>query len=235
MLRAGMKRAIFFLFFPLWAWGEVESNIPLGVEAVTGYRTELVHRGFVVAEDVFDFQVETEIVLADEWSVAIGGLYGTGSVHQSNEDFSETFGFVELRYGAKEWIAGWFVGYRNFSGSMLGDGWETGPFFTWHWNDDLDTTARILHDEAADSLFATLDASWSKALDEKSFIVVKGGVSVVDDFYGSKGFHAAELRVSYTYLVAPNVSFTPFVGTSLGIDDAADDSVYGGLWFEVTF
>ena len=233
MLRVRMKYLIWLALVPVGAWAEVESNIPWGVEAVTGYRSESVHRGFILADDVFDFKLESEVALTNEWSVNFGAWYATGTGTDNN--FSETSGFVELRYDTKQWSAGWALGYRDFTESFMEDGWEMGPFFTWHWNEDLDLNARLLYDEGAESMVATLDASWSKVLSTKSFVSIKGGVSVVDDFYGSEGLHAAEMRLSYTYLVAPNVSFTPFVGTSLGIDDAADDSLYGGVWFEVTF
>lgn len=233
MMRGSMKYSIGLLLLPAMAWAEVESNIPWGVEAVTGYRSELVHRGFKVADDVFDFQLESEVALSNEWSLNFGANYATGS--GTDNDFSETSGFVELRYDTKQWSAGWTVGYRDFSESFFEDGWETGPFYTWHFSEDLDLKGQLLYDEGADSLYGTIDLSWSKALNAKSFVAVTGGVSIVDDFYGSEGFHAADMRISYTYLVAPNVSFTPFVGTSLGIDDAADDSLFGGVWFEVTF
>jgi hypothetical protein len=232
MLHAYMKHAIWLTLLPAWAFAEVESNIPWGVEAVTGYRSELVHRGFKLADDVFDFQLQSEVALNNDWSVGFGAAYATGT--GTGNDFAQMSGFVELRYDTEQWSAGWMLGYRDFTDSFMSDGWETGPFFTWHLNDDIDLSSRLLYDEGADSLYATFDASWSKAFDSKSFVVVKGGVSVVDDFYGSEGLHAAEMRISYTYLVAPNVSFTPFVGTSLGIDDAADDSLYAGVWFEVT-
>jgi hypothetical protein len=94
--------AVFFLFVPLLAWGEVESDIPLGVKAVTGYRTELVHRGYVLADDVFDFQLVMEIVLSDAWSVGMGGYYGRGSVHDSNEDFSQITRDTNSRYASTQ-------------------------------------------------------------------------------------------------------------------------------------
>jgi hypothetical protein len=233
MLRAKMKYAVWLTMLPALAWAEVESNIPWGVEAVTGYRSESVHRGFILADDVFDFQLESEVALSNEWSVNFGAWYATGT--GTDNDYSEFSGFVELRYDTDQWSAGWALGYRDFTETFMQDGWETGPFFSWHFNEDLDLNGRLLYDEGAESMYGTIDLSWSKAINPKSFVAVKGGFSFVDDFYGSEGLHAAEMRVSYTYLVAPNVSFTPFVGTSLGLDDVVDDSLYGGVWFEVIF
>lgn len=230
---SSMKYAFCLMMLPTLVWAEVESHIPWGVEAVTGYRSELVHRGFKIADDVFDFQLESEVALSDDWSIGFGANYATGT--GTDNDFSETSGFLELRYDTKQWSAGWIVGYRDFDEGFFEDGWETGPFYTWNFTEDLNLKGQLLYDEGAESFYATVDLSWSKSLSAKSYVAVTGGVSIVDDFYESEGFHAASMRVSYTYLLAPNVSITPFLGTSLGINEEADDSLFGGAWFEVTF
>jgi hypothetical protein len=55
-----MKLSAFFCILPAVVVAEVESNIPLGVEAVTGYRTEYIHRGMSLADDVIDFQLSCQ-------------------------------------------------------------------------------------------------------------------------------------------------------------------------------
>jgi len=49
------------------------SDIPLGVEVVTGYRTGSVHRGFEPAQDLIDVQAEAEIAISNEWLLNLGG------------------------------------------------------------------------------------------------------------------------------------------------------------------
>jgi hypothetical protein len=231
---AGMNRLVCVLgLVPLVAGAEVESEIPWGFEAVAGYRSDLVHRGFKLADDVYDYQLEAEIALSNEWSFNFSGYYGTGT--GKGNDFSEMSGIAELRYDARQWSAGWTFGYRDFTSTFFRDGWESGPFFSYRLTDDLDLRAEYLYDEGAESFYGSVQLSWSQALSAKSFVSVRGGVSHVEDFYESKGFHAMDLRLSYTYLILSNVSVTPFVGGSLAIDREADDAVLGGLWFEVTF
>lgn len=231
---ARMKKFVCMLgMVPAVAWAEVESEIPWGVEAVAGFRSDLVHRGFNLAEDVFDYQLETEIAITNDWSLNLSGYYGTGT--GNGNDFSEVNGMLELRYDAEKWSAGWAFGYRDFTSTFFRDGWESGPFFIYRLTEDWDLRGEYLYDEGAESFYGAVQLSWSKALNAKSFVSARGGVSHVEDFYGSQGFHAADLRLSYTYLVASNVSVTPFVGGSLAIDREADDAVFGGIWFEVTF
>ena len=54
------------------AFAEVDSEIPLGIEAVTGLRTDYVHRGFQLAESALDFQLEAEIILSNNNSLSLG-------------------------------------------------------------------------------------------------------------------------------------------------------------------
>jgi hypothetical protein len=215
------------------AHAELESDIPWGIEAVTGYRSELVHRGFKLTDDVYDYQLETEIALSDEWSFNFSGFYATGT--GKGNDYSETTGIAELRYDGMSWSSGWMMGFRDFTATFFRDGWESGPFVTYRFTEDLEARAEYLYDQGAESFYGALQISWSRALSEKSFVSVRGGVSHVEDYYGSKGFHAMDLRVSCTYLFLSNVSLSPFIGSSVALDSKADDALLGGAWFEVTF
>ena len=43
---------------------DVENDIPLGIEAVAGIRSNYVYRGFDLADTLSDFQLESEIAIA---------------------------------------------------------------------------------------------------------------------------------------------------------------------------
>ena len=228
-----MKLLAFFYILPAVAVAEVESSIPLGVEAVTGYRTEYIHRGMSLADDVIDFQLESGFALSDTWSICLRGWHDSGTA--SGAYFSETSGFAELRYDEKIFSAGWALGYRSFSGSQLSDGFETGPFCSWHASADLDVNAELRYDDGAGTWYAKAELSWSKPLDKKSFVSALAGISAVGDYYDREGLNDVFLRISYTYNVASNVSLTPFLGSSIGLDEIAEDRGYAGVWFEVSF
>lgn len=231
--RMKMKHCLLFLSVPFLASAEIQNEIPLGIEAVTGYRTEYVHRGFKLADDVFDFQLQTEIVLSDHWSVNIGGWYATATSNSS--DFSEIAGFVDLRYDQRDYSAGIAVGFRDFTDTLFRDAIEVGPYYSWHVNDDVAVTFALTYDSGADAWYGKTEVSWSKVMSDKSFISALAGISMVDQYYDRDGFNDIFGRVSYTYKVAQNVSLSPFIGTSLGLDEPDESRLFGGVWFEVTF
>jgi len=92
------------------------SDIPLGVEVVTGYRTGSVHRGFEPAQDLTDVQAEAEIASPNEWVLNLGGSHGTG-----NCDFSEAAACFDLRHETDKWTEhyhgsnGWHDAYSRLS------------------------------------------------------------------------------------------------------------------------
>jgi len=63
-----------------------------------------------------------------------------------------------------------------------------------------------------------------------------------NDYYDRDGLNDIYARLSLTYHISETVSVTPYVGTSILIDDDSDepgvindDSTYAGLWFIVRF
>jgi hypothetical protein len=208
------------------------SYIPWGIEAMAGYRTELVHRGYQIADEVYDYQLEGEYALADQWMLNFRGIHAQGN---GISNFSELTGLVELRYDHTWYSAGWSMGYRDFQSTFIRDGWESGPFVTFHLSENWDLRADCVYDQGAESFFSTAQVLWSKSLGQSSIVAAQGGVSYADDFYGSKGFHNLDARLSYTYFLIPNVSLSPFVAASVKLDDAADDVALAGMSFDVTF
>ncbi len=220
---------------------DVENEIPLGVEAVTGFRSEYVYRGFTLAEDsVLDFQIEAEIALNDHTYLNIGGWYATET---GRGDYDEAAFFTKLNFQqSDEFTIGLSATYRDFNGSVFESGVDLGIYGIYQFNQDFNITAGAYHDFGAEASYAHLESNWSKSLSDKSYIALKTGVSYVNDYYGRDGINDLYARLSYTYHISDTVSITPFIGTSILIDDDSttpgvinDDSTYGGLWFIVRF
>ena len=75
------------------ASAEIESDIPLGIEAVTGIRSGYVHRGFDLADTSLEFQFAGEVTLSNENSLH----FGLSHLAESDGDFSETAGYLERK------------------------------------------------------------------------------------------------------------------------------------------
>jgi len=120
---------------------EVDQEIQLGVEAVTGFRTGYVYRGFELAESTLDFQVEAEIALTNQVFLNVGAWYAT-ETGQGN--FDESAFFTHLRFEKdKHLTLGLSATYRSFShrstplSVAFEDGVDLGAFATWNFCRDF--------------------------------------------------------------------------------------------------
>ena len=214
---------------------EVESEIQWGVEAVTGYRSNYVYRGFELSESTLDFQLEAEFALSNKLSLNLGGWYATET---GAGDFDEAAGFLHLRHQTTDHLTlGISATYRDFNRSMFESGVDVGAFGTWHFCRDFGITLGGSYDTGAEGWYGHIETNWTKPLSDNAFFSLKTGVSAVDDYYGRDGFNDAYARVSLTYNISDTVSITPFVGGSALLDsnDIGDDTAFGGIWFEVRF
>jgi hypothetical protein len=228
-----MKSVLFFFLLSSLVFAEVEKEVPLGVETVAGYRSSYVHRGFKLANDFIDFQLQSEMAIDNHFSISGGAWYGRGT--NSDSKFSEAGGFIDFTYDKGNFLYGFSSGYRNTKNSFFQSGFELSPFITWKITEDIDVTAAASYDTGAQAWYGKMEGEWTKPLTEKSFIGVLLGASVVNDYYERNGLNDFYGRFSYTYQLAKNVSFTPFVGSSIGLGDNDEDTTFGGAWFEVTF
>jgi hypothetical protein len=229
------------LCLPTQISADVEDDIQLGIEAVTGYRSGYVYRGFELAESTLDFQVEAEIALNDHTFLNVGGWYATET---GNGDFDEAAFFTHLRFEKSAKLTlGLSATYHTFSHSTpplsvtFEDGVDIGTFATWHFCKDFGATLGAYYDTGAEAWYGHLETLWTKPISEKSFISLKTGVSYVNDYYGRDGMNDAYSRLSLTYHISDTVSVSPFVGGSVLLDSADDgtDQAFGGIWFEVRF
>lgn len=219
------------LVAPLAAQDDTD-EIPLGIEVLSGIRSEYVFRGYGLADELVEFQLEAEIALSDHWLLNLGGWYGTGT---GSGDFEEAAGYLDLSYDSEFWRAGLRSTARSYQHSFLDDGLDLGPFFDWFPNADWRLGGAVHYDSGAGGWYGEAEAEWSKPLGEKSFVALLAGLGLASNYYDSDGPHDLHARASYTYLINRNVAVTPWIGTSLGFTDRSTDHLFGGLWFEVIF
>ena len=222
-----------FISAPL-ATAEIESDLLIGIETVTGIRSGYVHRGFDMADGLFDFQVEGEITLHECVYLNVGGWVAI----ENGGPFEEYAGFLDLRTDVTNIVTvGAALTYHEYDGSMFDSGVDLGAFVTLYPTDDWDVTVGAYHDFGAEGWYVNAESGWSTRLGEDSYFALMGGVSWVDNYYGRSGMNDFYGRASVTYNVNSTVSLTPFLGWSLEIDDdnGDGDELFGGLWLELIF
>jgi len=211
--------------------GASDREIKLGIEAVTGYRSEYVFRGIKLADNALDFQLQAEIALSNHWILNLGGWYAA-----SGDKFTETAEFAELRYETKEFATGITVTGRQPKHSPLASGADTAPFFTWHATRDINLTVGAAYDTGAKGWYEYLEAEWTRPVNDSSYFSIQTGASMVQSYYNRSGGNDVYARLEYTYNISRSVSFTPFVGTSVSLSSqSGSDHFFGGAWFEVNF
>lgn len=201
-----------------------------GAEAVVGYRTESIFRGFKLANDVLDVQLQTQIALSNEWLLDVGAYYATGS-----DEFEEATAFADLTFDRETWNAGLRFSARYFDHALFDSGLDAGPFLNLWINDDLRVGGFFTYDTGAEGTYASIETEWSKPLDEKSFVRVLAGVSRTNDYYDRSGMNDLYGRVSYSYEINRHIALTPYLGTSLPLTAEATPRLFAGVWFEVNF
>ena len=136
-----------------------DDDLPIGIEVVTGFRTDYVYRGFQLAGSLIDVQAEAEVALSDKWLLNLGGYYGSAT---GDGDFSEAAAFFDLRYEAEQWTAAFGTTWHDYQDSFFEDGLDLAPSFTWHLTDDLDLGTGVAYDTGDGGWYGHLEATWSK-------------------------------------------------------------------------
>lgn len=214
-----------------------EEEIPLGLEAVTGFRSEYVHRGVTLAQRTMDFQLEGELTLSKDLYLGFGAWYAT---ELSQSEFSELGTRLSLVKDFEKFQWRGAIKYRDYSDdSAAVSGFELDSKLQYFLpsSDALSQNLSVLasYDTGADGWYGALEYNLYPVLSEDAYLAFKFGVSAVEDYYGRSGFNDFYARFSGTYNINKFISVTPFVGTSIQFDSKHRDSVYAGIWFETSF
>lgn len=227
---------LFRSFTPLLiAWlplqAEVEDDLPLGIETVTGLRSNYVSRGFQLADVTLETQAETEITLGNDSFLGLAAWH----VAESSGDFSETAIGVNLRRDFEDFSLTASLDYRFFSESLFQNGVDLGIKAQWFLDENWDLGVEAHYDSGAEGAYFAFEAAWSQPLSEKLFIAAESGVSIVSNYYERNGANDFYGRLSLTYNVNSFLSLSPFAGYSVDLTDNATDEAYAGVWLAVSF
>lgn len=210
---------------------EVEVDLVLGIESVTGLRSSYVYRGFALADSVLEAQVETEVALGQDYFLGIAAWHAA----ESSGEFAETALGLSLSRDYESFRLTASLDYHSFSESLFRDGVDLGVQGQWFFGEDWDVGVRAHYDFAAEGSYFALEGGWSRPLSEDVFLSAESGVSVVSDYYERSGANDFYGRFALTYNVNSFLSFTPFVGYSLGLGDNSIKEAFAGIWLAVSF
>ncbi|MGJ8724861.1 MAG: hypothetical protein ACSHYB_09925 [Roseibacillus sp.] len=226
-------RAASFIFFiaTLSVFSEVEEDLTLGIETVTGLRSNYLYRGFQLADSTLEAQAETEITLSEDYFLGLAAWH----VAESSDDFAETAFGISLRRDFEDFSLTASLDYHLFSESLFQDGIDLGAKAQWFINDDWDFAAKAHYDFGAEGAYFALEGGWSHPLTEDLFLSAESGISAVSSYYERSGMNDFYGRLSLTYNVNSFLSLTPFAGYSLGIHSEATDEAFAGIWLAVSF
>lgn len=229
--------ALFLLAFPCalsCAIADVESDLPLGIEALTGYHSHSVYRGLELSEEALDFQLSTEVALNNDWLVGISGWH----IASSSDDFTETSGELSLIYRSdSDWTFTTGITQRSFDHPIVESGTEVFADLSYEFSIDFSAAARLSYDDASGSALGELSIHYSRVINDSAWWAIEAGTLLADDFYGASGLASANARLSATYLINSQLSITPYLAHSEQIDDAfGEESVTSaGVWFAISF
>lgn len=219
----------FLACLPLAA--EVEKDLTLGIETLTGLRSAYIDRGFQLADSVLEFQVESEIALGDGYAIPLAAW----TIAESGGEFSETSLSAGLQKNWENFQVSAFIDYRLFENSIFRDGFDLGLEAKWFLGDHWDLGVEARYNFGAEGSYYAFEGGYSKPLSEDFFIAVESGISATEGYFDRSGLNDFYGRVSLTYNVNSFLALSPFVGFSLGLDGNGDDQGYTGLWVAVSF
>lgn len=223
--------AALFLALCFAVSAEVEEDLVLGIESVTGLRSSYVYRGFALADAVLETQVETEVALGQDYFLGIAAWH----VAESSGPFAETALGLSLSREFEGFRLTTSLDYHSFSESLFRDGLDLGVAGQWFFGKDWDLGVQAHYDFAAEGSYFALEGGWSRPLSEDLFLSAESGVSAVSDYYERSGANDFYGRLALTYNVNSFLSLTPFVGYSLGLDDNSIRETFAGIWLAVSF
>ena len=211
---------------------ELEKDIPLGIEVVTGIRSNYVYRGFNLGDALMDFQVETEVVIGESLALGAGGWLAS----EIGEDFTEGAGFLDLHHSLHEdFTVTTSASYHAHNDDFLNSGLDFGSSLSWHLTANWSISMGVSKDLAAHGWYVNLGSDWSFRLSDKTYLALSTGISAIEDYYRLSGLNDFHGQVSLTCNLNSMLSITPFAGWSCELDVGDGDEVYAGLWFEVSF
>lgn len=215
------------------------TQTPLGLEAVTGVRSNYIQRGFKVADQVLDFQLEGEVSLSNTLFLNYGGWYLTET---DEGDYSELGFRLALTKNWDNWQLTGLTEYKDIDNSEFDSGFYLSSklkyFFTQSESDKFthSLSLEVAYDTGAEGFFTELEFTTFYTVNKDSYLQLDLAATALNNYYDASGARDFNARLTYTYQLTDQVSISPFTEISVALKDRDDGSLFAsGIWFEVSF
>ncbi len=210
---------------------EPPKSVFYGLEVFSGYRTTYEFRNFRLADHVVELQAGTQVAVSNDLSLSLGAYAAHGEA-----GFTESSAFFDLRYLFREGTTlGLSNSWRNYDGGPLQDTYEFGAFIEQELPANLSLRLGHLTDSGASGTYSSLELDHTHQFTRELSLHSRIGTSYTNSYYGRDGWNDISARVRLRYRFDATWSISPYLGSSFGLNDEGQDTVYAGIDLEFLF
>ena len=186
------------------------ADIPVGIEWLSGLRSEYLHRGIQNTGSLTELQLQSSYSLSQDESVELS-LWQLGGRESSFAEYGAELGYT-LSAGRSTITP--LVRYREIVDGLETSTAELGVVMSYDWNDDFSTSFEVSYQEAEAAMMASLSAEYSYVLTEDSYLVGQLALHSADDYHGLSGLYDVTVTLRYVHHLNDSLTVTPFAQIS---------------------
>lgn len=208
-----------------------QDDIPYGLEFVSGIRASYHQNGIVLADNLIDLQLQSNITLAEDVFLNIA-LWQGAEISGDFQEFGAVGGITKIY--DKFSLSG-EVAVTSYESDIVEGGVELSLVGEYVVAENVFIFGSLGYHSGAETVLANLGGNGSVVVTDDSFLEWKAVFHLADSYFSREGLYDLTTRVSYTYNLNSFLSVTPFLSASIPLEGDADFNLSAGLWMEVFF
>lgn len=205
------------------------SPIHLGVQLMTGVRTDSIWRGREIAHQVLESQIASSFALNNDW--ALSGEFDYNHGFSSRETSHATL-YSELQYYlGEEMTVGPLAAGQWFNNCVFRNGMDLGGVWRWNPTRDWETQVQCLYDTGQEGWYSQIAVTWQPLISESTAWQSTIALGGVKDYFGTSGANEVMLRTGFLIRMGAYFRLQPFIAYSWGVGNENTRRLYGGCWF----